>query len=176
MRRLRAAAARRFVLLDFDDDPEIELFTPVNDAVMGGLSQSRFVRADAGVARFSGRVSLANFGGFASVRTPPRYWGTAEARAFVLRVRGDGRDYKFTVRTDDRFDGTQYQGRFTPPSGEWSEVRVPVESFVATFRGRELRGAAPFDPGRARALGFMISDKQAGPFELLVDWIAVERP
>jgi hypothetical protein len=25
-----------------------------------------------------------------------------------------------------------------------------------------------------RALGLMISDKQAGPFELLVDWIGVE--
>jgi hypothetical protein len=175
MRGLRAATARRFVLLDFDDDNEIDLFTPVNDAVMGGLSQSRFAREDAGVARFSGRVSLANFGGFASVRTPPRYWGSAEATAFVLRVRGDGRDYKFTLRTDDRFDGTQYQARFSPPAGEWSEVRLPVELFVATFRGRELRGAAPLDPGRVRAVGFTISDKQAGPFELLVDWIAVER-
>jgi hypothetical protein len=175
MRRLCAAAARRFVLLDFDDDPEIALFTPVNDAVMGGLSQSGFTRGGDGVGRFSGRVSLANFGGFASVRTPPRYWGTAEATAFVLRVRGDGRDYKFTARTDDRYDGTQYQSRFSPPAGEWSEVRLPVASFVATFRGRELPGAAPFDPGRVRALGFMISDRQAGPFELLVDWIAVER-
>ena len=65
--------------------------------------------------------------------------------------------------------------RLAPPAGEWSEVRLPVESFVATFRGRELRGATPLDPGRGRAIGLTISDKQAGPFELLVDWIAVER-
>jgi hypothetical protein len=33
----------------------------------------------------------------------------------------------------------------------------------------------PLDPAEVRALGFMVSDRQAGPFELLVDRIAVER-
>jgi hypothetical protein len=92
----------------------------------------------------------------------------------VLRVLGDGRVYKFTVRTDDGFDGVQYQVRFTPPADEWHEARLPVESFSATFRGRIVPGAPPLDPARVRALGLMISDKQAGPFELLVDWIGVE--
>jgi monofunctional biosynthetic peptidoglycan transglycosylase len=92
----------------------------------------------------------------------------------VLRVKGDGRAYKFTVRTDDGFDGIQYQSRFTPPAGEWHEARLPVASFAATFRGRIVPGSAPLDPARVRALGLMISDRQAGPFELLVDWIGVE--
>jgi hypothetical protein len=35
-------------------------------------------------------------------------------------------------------------------------------------------GAPPLDPGRVRALGLMLSDGQAGAFELLVDWIAAE--
>lgn len=170
-----ASATQRNRLLDFDDDTEAALFTPVNDAVMGGLSWSRFEQAGPGVARFAGDVSLENFGGFASVRTPPRSWGTAEAVAFVLRVRGDGHTYKLTVRTDDGFDGVQHQCRFDPPAGKWAEVRLPVAGFVATFRGRPVPGARPLDPGRVRALGFMISDRQAGPFELLVDWIAVER-
>jgi hypothetical protein len=34
-------------------------------------------------------------------------------------------------------------------------------------------GAQPLDPVRIRQFGLMISDKQAGPFELLVDWIDV---
>jgi NADH dehydrogenase [ubiquinone] 1 alpha subcomplex assembly factor 1 len=172
----RVAAVRRpGLLLDFEDDREIELFTPVNDAVMGGQSRSRFERAAPGIARFAGFVSLANFGGFASVRTPPRYWGTAEAVAFSLRARGDGRTFKFTVRTDDGFDGVQYQCRFESPANEWNELRPPVAAFMATFRGRPMPGAGPLDPGRVRSIGFMISDKQAGPFELLLDWIAVER-
>ena len=28
------------------------------------------------------------------------------------------------------------------------------------------------DPARIRSLGFMISDRQAGPFHLEIDWIA----
>jgi len=162
-------------LLDFDDAADLALWRPVDDVVMGGVSRSSFERAGAGVARFSGNVSLENFGGFASVRTPPRDWDAAGAQAFLLRVRGDGKIYKFTVRTSDGFDGIQYQSRFTTTAGEWTDVRLPVREFVATFRGRKVPFAASLDPAKARAIGFMISDKQAGPFELLVDRIAIER-
>jgi len=162
-------------LLDFDDAADLALWRPVDDVVMGGVSRSTFERAGAGVARFSGNVSLENFGGFASVRTPPRDWDAAGAQAFLLRVRGDGKTYKFTVRTSDGFDGIQYQSRFTTTAGEWTDVRLPVREFVATFRGRKVPFAASLDPAKARAIGFMISDKQAGPFELLVDRIAIER-
>ncbi len=170
-----AAPPARTVLLDFDRDADAALWTPVNDGVMGGVSSSSFTQASPGVARFAGAVSLENFGGFASVRTSPCAWETAGTTAFVLRVRGDGHTYKFTLRTDDRFDGIQYQSHFTPPAGEWSDVELPVESFAPTFRGRRIPLVPKLDPGRVRALGLMISDRQAGPFELLVDWIAVER-
>jgi len=162
-------------LLDFEDAAEAALWRPVDDVVMGGISSSGLDLAEAGIARFSGRVSLEYNGGFASVRTPPRDWNTAGATAFILRVRGDGHAYKFTLRTGDGFDGIQYQARFTPPAGEWTEVRLPIASFAATFRGRTVADAPPLDPARVRALGLMISDRQAGPFELLVDRIAVER-
>jgi hypothetical protein len=169
-----AATPQRAVLLDFDDEDQVRQWLPVNDVVMGGMSFSAFEQAEPGIARFRGVVSLENSGGFASVRTSPRRWNSSGASAFVLRVLGDGRVYKFTVRTDDGFDGVQYQVRFTPPAGEWHEARLPVESFSATFRGRIVPGAPPLDPARVRALGLMISDRQAGPFVLLVDWIGVE--
>jgi len=167
-------APRRMVLLDFDDAADFAIWAPVNDVVMGGVSRSTISPEEPGTARFAGLVSLENSGGFASVRTAPRAWATAGAIAFALRVHGDGRTYKFTVRTDDGFDGILYQARFTPPAGEWYETRLPLDSFSATFRGRVVSGAPPLDAGRVRALGLMISDRQAGPFELLVDRIAVE--
>jgi monofunctional biosynthetic peptidoglycan transglycosylase len=161
-------------LLDFDDAADATLWRPVDDVVMGGVSRSAFGIAEPSIARFSGNVSLENFGGFASVRTPPRDWDTAGAAAFVLRVRGDGKHYKFTLRTGDGFDGIQYQARFQPPAAEWTDVRLPVDSFVATFRGRKVPFAPRLDPAKVRALGLMISDKQAGQFELLVDRIGIE--
>ena len=169
-----AALLVAITLLEFDDAADAALWRPVDDVVMGGVSRSAFGQAEPGIARFGGNVSLENFGGFASVRTPPRDWGTAGATAFVLRVRGDGKAYKFTIRTGDGFDGIQYQARFAPPAGEWTEVRLPVASFAPTFRGRTLSGVPPLDPARVRSLGLMVSDKQAGPFELLLDRIAVE--
>jgi NADH dehydrogenase [ubiquinone] 1 alpha subcomplex assembly factor 1 len=162
-------------LLDFDDGTDVAPWYAVNDVVMGGVSRSEFGRAAPGIARFHGSVSLENSGGFASVRTPPRDWNTAGARAFVLRVRGDGRTYKFTIRTGDGFDGIQYQQRFTPAADQWHDVRLPVDQFVPTFRGRRVPFAPALDAAKVRALGLMVSDKQAGDFELLVDRIAIER-
>lgn len=163
------------ILLDFDDPADVALWRAVGDVVMGGVSRSAFEQAAPGIARFHGVVSLENSGGFASVRTPPRDWHVAGARAFLLRVRGDGRTYKFTIRTGDGFDGIQYQARFVAPADAWTDVVLPVSDFVATFRGRKVPFAPSLDPARSRALGLMISDRQAGPFELLVDRIAIER-
>ena len=162
-------------LVDFADDDATTHWHPIDDVVMGGVSHSTLQPYSRGIACFGGVVSLEHGGGFASVRTEPRKWHTAGAHAFVMRCRGDGRQYKFTARTDDGFDGVQYQARFRPPRAEWSEVTLPVASFVASFRGRPVPEAGPLDPARIRQLGFMVSDRQAGPFELLVEWIDVAR-
>jgi monofunctional biosynthetic peptidoglycan transglycosylase len=162
-------------LVDFEQDADFEAWRAIDDVVMGGVSRSSFRQAAPGIARFSGLVSLDYGGGFASVRTHPRVWATAGAKAFVLRCHGDGRRYKFTVRVDDGFDGVQHQARFSPPRGEWVDVVLPMNAFVASFRGRPVPGAGLLDPAQIRQLGLMISDKQAGPFELLVDWIDVTR-
>jgi NADH dehydrogenase [ubiquinone] 1 alpha subcomplex assembly factor 1 len=158
-------------LVDFAGSDATMDWHPIDDVVMGGVSQSALQPYARGFACFGGVVSLERGGGFASVRTEPRKWNTAGAQAFVLRCRGDGRQYKFTVRTDDGFDGVQYQARFAPPRGEWTTVVIPVTEFAASFRGRLVPGAQPLDPAHIRQLGLMISDKQAGPFELLLEWI-----
>ena len=163
------------LLTDFDDDASLATWRAVDDVVMGGVSASRLERAAPGIARFTGAVSLQYGGGFASVRTEPQTWPTAGANALLVRCLGDGHVYKFTVRVDDGFDGVQYQVRFEP-AREWTTVRLPITNFVATFRGRPVPGAGPLDPARIRRVGLMISDRQAGPFELLVDWIAVVQP
>ena len=165
------AEARR--LLDFDDAAELATWRPIDDVVMGGVSRSSLTQSAPGIARFSGLVSLDHGGGFASVRTQARVWPKAGVAAFVLRCRGDGGMYKFTVRVDDGFDGVQYQARFVPPRDEWTTVVLPLAEFVASYRGRPVPGARPVDPAQVRQLGLMISDRQAGPFELLVDWIGV---
>ena len=168
-----AAARPTTVLVDFDCDDDFRAWRSVDDVVMGGVSSSVVQPAAPGIARFGGEVSLEHGGGFASVRTEPRAWPAAGATAVVLRCLGDGRTYKFTVRIDDGYDGIQYQARFTPPPGEWTTVRLPVADFTPTFRGRSVPGVGPLRAEHIRRIGLMVSDKQAGPFELLVDWIGI---
>ena len=158
-------------LVDFACSDATMDWHPIDDVVMGGVSQSALQPYSPGVACFRGVVSLEHGGGFASVRTAPRKWNTAGARAFVVRCRGDGRQYKFTVRTDDGLDGVQYQSRFQPPQGKWAEVELPITSFAASFRGRPVAGAGPLDAAMVRCIGLMVSDRQAGRFELLLEWI-----
>jgi monofunctional biosynthetic peptidoglycan transglycosylase len=161
------------VLVDFDEESDCDAWRSVDDVVMGGVSRSVLELAAPGIARFAGEVSLEHGGGFASVRTEPRAWQTAGATALVLRCRGDGRTYKFTVRSDDRYDGVQYQARFAPTRGDWTIVRLGLAGFTPTFRGRPVPHASLLRPEHIRRLGLMVSDRQAGPFELLVDWIGV---
>lgn len=160
-------------LVRFDNPGSVSGWSPVDDVVMGGASRSRLRFDPAGHAVFEGEVSLENNGGFASVRAAPGDFAVPGARAYLLSVRGDGKRYKFTLRTDDGFDGVNYQAQFEPPAGRWAELRLALKEFRASFRGRPLQ-APPLDPGRVRQLGLMISGRQAGRFAVALRWIRAE--
>ena len=51
-----------------------------------------------------------------------------------------------------------------------------MNDFVPTFRGRVLSGEPLLDPAKVTSVGFLISDKQAGPFQLEVAWIKATLP
>jgi len=113
-------------------------------------------------------------GGFASVRSSPLPLGVPQAQACVIEVRGDGKRYKLNLRTDDAFDGVNYQAVLDPPAGTWTVLRVPLTAFVPSFRGRSVAGAAPLDPAHVRQVGLMIADRQDGRFALAVRSIGME--
>ena len=158
-------------LFDFQAATNSPAWEVVNDDFMGGVSTSQFqVLTNVG-AVFSGTVRLENNGGFASVRSGPVRDNLTGLNAFVLRVRGDGRRYKFSVRTETGFDTPLYQCSFTTKPGEWAEHRLAFSDFVPTFRGRVLTDVPPLTPAKVNSVGFLIADKQAGPFRLEIGWI-----
>ena len=172
---MNAQTAPAKTLFDFSTATNPAPWQIVNDDVMGGISSSS-LRLTNGVALFSGKVSLENNGGFASVRTQPAQHDLAGCDAFVIRVRGDGRRYKFTARMDRSFDSAIYQVLFATKQGEWQEHRLVFKDFVPSFRGRVLSGQPPLDPAKITSVGFLISDKQEGPFRLEVAWIKAAGP
>ena len=168
---MKADTATNKTLFDFQAATNSPAWEVVNDDVMGGVSTSRFQVLTNGCAVFSGTVRLENNGGFASVRSAPLRENLTDLTAFVLRVRGDGRSYKFSVRTGAGFDTPLYQLAFMTRRGEWEEHRLPFKDFVPTFRGRILTDVPPLNPAKVTSVGFLISDKQEGPFKLEVAWI-----
>lgn len=146
-------------VFDFAHPPaEIgEIWGALDDVVMGGVSESG-MRLKDGVAEFSGMVSTANSGGFASIRTrnfdPPL--NLAECDGIELRIKGDGKRYKFMLRTETRWDGIAYCYSFDTVADEWITVRVPFAELIPVFRAKTVSGQA-FNPARITALQMMLS-------------------
>ena len=168
---MNADAASEKMIFDFQGRTNSTKWQVVNDDVMGGVSTSQFQLLTNGGAIFSGVVSLENNGGFASVRSTPVRENLNGTDALVLRVRGDGRRYKFTVRTEAGFNALNYQAEFTTKRGEWEEHRLAFKDFMPTFRGRVLTDVPPLIPSKITSVGLLISDKKAGPFRLEMSWI-----
>jgi NADH dehydrogenase [ubiquinone] 1 alpha subcomplex assembly factor 1 len=162
------------VLFRFDTAAAVTDFSPIDDRVMGGRSASRLRFDPAGHAVFEGDVSLADGGGFASVRSCPLPLGDAQAVTCRIEVLGDGKRYKLNLRTDEHFDSVTYQAMFEPVPGQWTVLRLPLASFVPTWRGRPVEGVSALQPERLRQLGLTIGDRQAGAFALALRSIALE--
>jgi NADH dehydrogenase [ubiquinone] 1 alpha subcomplex assembly factor 1 len=154
------------VLFDFTDPNTADVWHAIDDRVMGGISRSELRSAPTGHAVFEGEVSLECNGGFASVRSSPGERGIRGAETCLIEVRGDPKQFKLSLLTDDGFDSLNYQASFTPASSAWQPLQLPLAEFRATFRGRELLEAPPLDAARIRQVGLMIASRQAGPFAL----------
>lgn len=137
----------------------------VNDSVMGGISRSSIELSDTGSLLFEGTLSLENRGGFASVRSRPENLPTDRATAFALSVRGDGRRYYFDLRSDSEGAAGSYRAAFDTVKDQWSEILIPIASFERQSFGRVLPQYR-LDPGTITSIGFTLSDKKAGRFEL----------
>ena len=168
------AAGPQQVLFDFDTKNDAQDWGSVNDNVMGGRSEGTFRVNRKGILEFYGDLSLENRGGFASVRAEPPDLDISKTDALVIRVRGDGRSYYFNVTVPTRLIAFSYRAQFDTEADQWQEVRLPLNSFQATWFGRTIPGAPALQAKNIRSLGFMIADKKAGPFKLEVDWIGAD--
>jgi len=152
----------------FDRPESVAAWSAIDDRVMGGVSRSALRFDPAGHAVFSGRVSPDNNGGFASVRASVSMPPGADIDAVELVVRGDGHRYKLNLRTDRGFDGVNYQAVFAPPAGQWVTLRLTLDAFQPSYRGRAVSDAPPLRGARIEQVGLMIADRQFGAFELAI--------
>ena len=162
-------------LFDFTEADAPKQWQTVNDGVMGGVSEGKFKITDAKTMEFFGTLSLANNGGFASVRTKAKKLSLEKDDALVAKIRGDGRQYMLNLYPNKQRMAYSYRATVQTKKDEWIEVKVPLAKFEATSFGRIVKNAGLVKPEEINSLGFMLGDKKAGPFKMEIEWIKVER-
>lgn len=132
----------------------------VNDGVMGGISQSG-LRQDVQGILFEGQVSLANNGGFASMRSTAQFpKGTQQIE---LLAKGDGKRYKLVLRTELAPRVTYAADFIAEPT--WQALRFTVNQFKPTFRGQTVNAPA-LSFSDVIEFGILISNNQAESFAI----------
>ena len=151
---------------DFSSQTEVENWFPILDGVMGGRSTGARFLEDTHMS-FRGLINT-NGGGFSSLRRALTPGDLEGAEDLHLNLRQDGRAYRITFRTNERFRGRPVSYQLAIPqtsAGEWQDITLPLKGFRTSLFGREV-SAAPFDPAEVREIGFIIADGIDGPFEL----------
>ena len=151
----------------------------LDDAIMGGSSSSamhsvsRSSRDDGYTGCWKGDLIFQG-GGFCGIRSPVIAAETASSRtdkvcgttgstegiAFRMRIRNGGERMrlKATIKTSSNIDANEYayQTSFivTPNT---TEIRLPLDSFVAVKKASTLSGAPPLRASEIRSVGFVYS-------------------
>ncbi|SET00986.1 CIA30 family protein [Thalassotalea agarivorans] len=157
-------AAGDMLVTDFSNQHQLR-WQIVNDTVMGGRSSASFVEEN-NEAIFRGNLSLENYGGFASIRAAIKPINKAASKV-AITVKGDGRDYQLRLYSRLYSGQVSYRHMFTTTE-EYQTIMLPMDAFIATYRGRLLTELDPIAWQQVIGVGFMLADKKPGDFALTI--------
>ena len=164
-------ATQTINIFNFSPECKIDNWQTVNDGVMGGVSNSSIVLTEEGYGVFSGHVSLANNGGFASVQLPTNINVKNSKQEIILKVKGDEKTYQCRLK-GARNQSESYVHEFKT-TGKWQTVRLTLNDFYPKYRGRKLN-APNFNFEKIARFGFLIANKKEEDFNLLIDSVELK--
>lgn len=143
----------------------------VNDGVMGGLSIGKVEHTESSMV-FTGDVSLANNGGFASIRSSYAERDLAEYTRVKLRYRSDGYNFGLTMNKDRRFWIPNYKQPLEPTNWKWKVIEFDLLDFKEYYIGRATgRKISESELKRIIQIGFITNEKREGPFKIEIDYL-----
>lgn len=136
-----------------------------NDGVMGGCSGSQ-LDIDPDGLHFHGELSTANRGGFVSVlgRLPA---ALKQPVGFSLLVCGDERRYQLRLRESESARDVAWRAFFNSAEQK-SRILVAMDEFHPVMRGQPAIAAKSLARTPIHYLGFMLTSRQAGLFDLRI--------
>ena len=156
------------IIFDFKQNARLQNWETMDDVVMGGRSEGDISLSAEGYGRFSGQVSLENNGGFSSVRYNPEDLKVDPEDQITIRLKGDCKRYQFRVKHDKQAYASYIT--YFETTGDWEEISILLSDLYPTFRGKTL-DQPNFNHHAIQQLGFLIANKKAQDFELLIDKI-----
>ena len=158
-------------IFDFNSDSNISNWRIVDDVVMGGRSNGEFTINKEGYGEFSGKISLENNGGFSSVRYNFETVNSSNYSKFLIRIKGDGKEYQFRVKAN-RNSRHSYIYKFST-TGDWQTIEIPFLKMSPSFRGYSL-DIPNFNGDQMEDIAFLIGNKKSESFTLLIDSIILK--
>ena len=154
------------LIFNFNTPESSKNWVSVNDNVMGGISDGKFKITQEKTLLFYGNLSLANNGGFASIRCLPAQLGLKKNDSIYFQAKGEGLEYTMNLYTNKRLTAFSYRQSFQTKNNEWVEISLPLEKFRATAFGKVIPKAELINPTDIESLGFMLGDKKPGTFQV----------
>ncbi len=159
------------VLFDFSDPAAMRGWQVEDDGVMGGVSRGNMIHDKAGHLIFRGEVSLENNGGFSSIQNNFSPIDVSKYQHAILRLKGDGKDYRFIVESDP--NARHYYVTEFATSGDWQEIKIPLRKMYPMRRGDRLN--IPDYPAETMTqVRLMIANGRAESFQLEIASIRLE--
>jgi hypothetical protein len=151
---------------NFNNHLHVSNWRIINDAVMGGKSEGKFVLNDKNQGEFKGFVSLENNGGFTFLRHRFDKTNIANCTKVILQVKGDGKKYQFRLKADKN-DQHAYVTYFQT-TNNWEFIEISLAQLEPTFRGKKLM-MDNFDGVQIEEFGFLIANKTNENFQLTIN-------
>ena len=159
------------MVFNFTSDNSLKSWSIVDDDVMGGISSSNIVVNKNGIGLFTGHVSTENNGGFSSLRHQFNLVDISNYKSFMIRVKGDGRNYQFRVKSNlNEYHSYKYEFE---TDKKWQDIEIQFIQMQPAFRGRML-SIPSFSNNTLQEICFLISNKVDEDFSLEIDYIKVQ--
>lgn len=155
-------------IYNFNKNSNFEDWTVVDDVVMGGQSAGNYYLSSEGFGVFEGNISLANNGGFSSVRHNLNVAGIKSFNKIILTLKGDAKDYQFRIKSN-LSERHSYISSFHT-SGELQKIEISLEDMYPVFRGQKL-DLPNFSDDSIQEITFLIGNKENESFKLILDKI-----
>ena len=144
----------------------------LSDNVMGGITKSTIEYSNDAVL-LTGDISLANYGGFASIKTKYQRFDLSNYNGIKIRYRSANQKFFFTLEDNKYWAKPYYKNAFSSNKNDtWEEAIIYFKDFNEMIIGQPTGNVMPLESLKKTVrLGIMTAEKKEGPFSLEVDYI-----